>query len=535
MHTTRAFRALTVAAGAAVLAACTLGDPDGEGAAPAAGAAGGESAEHTFVAGTGTVPHLNPQIIVSPSIDMVTGGMYEALVRLTDTYEVVPWLARDWEIADGGRRVTLTLEEGVTWHDGEPFTAEDVVFNIEELVPYQAYGAGLVESIDTVEAPDDHTVVMTFAEPYGPVMEVLSLQRMLPKHLYEGTDYLDNPANMAPVGTGPFEFENFAEGQEISMRAYEDYWKGEVEVDRLIYVIQNDTNAGALSLIAGDTMVGGVGQGMLEQVRAAEHLELTQRGQLPRQFIFTMNADVPELQDPEVRRLVYQSVNRSQVAEVALPEISYEPTSMYPDELGWIDPGIDYREEFPYDPDAINARLDELGYGRDENGNRFSLRLHLMSMTAEARAVGAVIESSMAEVGIAVELVGEETNVFMENVYQRRDFDTAIVEATLGVDPSLGITRWYHCLSEPVDAENPSGICDEQLQEAVDAALQTTDQAERAEHFRTVQERAAEVMMAGPLVFHTPFSAYNSAEWEGLGSPDGLTGGADWTAVSPRE
>src|SRR5690606_30297883 len=247
------------------------------------------------------------------------------------------------------------------------------------------------------------------------------------------------------------------------------------------------------------------------------------------------NADVPELQDPEVRRLVYQSVNRSQVAEVALPEISYEPTSMYPDELGWIDPGIDYREEFPYDPDAINARLDELGYGRDENGNRFSLRLHLMSMTAEARAVGAVIESSMAEVGIAVELVGEETNVFMENVYQRRDFDTAIVEATLGVDPSLGITRWYHCLSEPVDAENPSGICDEQLQEAVDAALQTTDQAERAEHFRTVQERAAEVMMAGPLVFHTPFSAYNSAEREGLGGPDGVTGGADWTAVSPRE
>ncbi|NEE00459.1 ABC transporter substrate-binding protein [Phytoactinopolyspora halotolerans] len=529
-HRRRIQKFALVATTAAAMAACSFSDPDtSAGAGPDAG---GGDGEHTFVAATGTVPHLNPQIIVSPSVNAAAGNMLETLVRMNDSYELVPWLAREWEVSDDGRTVTLLLQEGVTWHDGEPFTSADVKFNFEEVMEYQSYGGDLTESIDSVDTPDDHTVVVHLSQPYGPFMEVLTQQYLLPEHLYEGTDILDNPANMEPVGTGAFVFESFAEGQEITMTANPDYWRGDVDVDRLVYVTMKDTNATALALLAGEVYLGGAGQGMLDQIEADENLDVTQNGQLGRQFIVTMNSEVEELSDPAVRRLVYSAIDRAQVAEIALPGIATEPISMYPEELGWIEPEVDYRDEFRYDPDAIGAALDDAGYPRGEDGFRFTIRLHFMSTTAESRAVAEVMKSSMAEVGINLDLHGQDVNVFTENVYQKRDFDLAIVEATLGVDPSLGITRWYECNPEKADAQNPSGICDEEIQQAADDALRAADQDDRAEHFRTIQDRAAELMISAPIVFHTAQTVYNSALWDGLGSPDHLVG-TDWTNVTP--
>ncbi|WP_129670003.1 ABC transporter substrate-binding protein [Phytoactinopolyspora endophytica] len=520
------------------LAACSLGDTDTSAGGSADGSGGSDGSSdsdgRTLVAGTGTVPHLNPQIIVSPSVNAAAGGMLETLVRMNDSYELVPWLAREWEISDDGRTVTLMLEEDVSWHDGEPFTSEDVKFNFEEVMQYQSYGGALTESVDSVEVPDDHTVVVNLSQPYGPFMEVLTQQYLLPKHIYEGTDVLENPANMEPVGTGAFVFESFSEGQEVTMTANPDYWGGEVGVDRMVYVIMKDTNATALAMLAGEIHMGGAGQGMLDQIEADENLDVTQNGQLGRQFIFTMNNDMEELSDPAVRQLVYSAIDRAQVAEIALPGISVAAASMYPEELNWIEPGVDYREEFAYDVDAINTGLDEAGYPRGDDGFRFTIRLHFMSTTAESRAVAEVMKSSMAEVGINLDLNGEDVNVFTENVYQKRDFDTAIVEATLGVDPSLGITRWYECNPEKANAQNPSGVCDEELQEAADNALRTAGQDERAEYFRTIQDRAAELMISAPIVFHTARSVFNTTLWNGLGSEDHLVG-TDWTTVTPNE
>ncbi|MGO2110259.1 MAG: ABC transporter substrate-binding protein [Pseudoclavibacter sp.] len=505
-----------------VLTGCTFGDPEAT--------AGGDE-EATFVAGTGSVPHLNPQIIVSPSVNNVAGSMLEPLVRMNDTFEIVPWLAKEWEVAGDGMSFTLHLEEDVRWHDGEPFTSDDVKFNIEEVMQFQSHGSALVESVENVETPDEHTVVVEFSEPYGPVMQVLSLQYILPKHIYGGTDIIENPANMEPVGTGAFVFESFKEGDEVTLTANPDYWKGDVEIDRMVWVTMGDTNATALALLAGEFAVGGAGQGMLDQIRADPDLETTQNGQLPRQFVMTMNADSPELADPAVRALVYQAVNREEVTSTALPEVSVMPKSMYPEQLSWIDAGVDYDERFPYDPEAIGAALDEAGYPLGEDGFRFTIRLNFMSSTSESKAVAQVLKASMAEVGINLDLVGEDVAVFTENVYQKRDFDVAIVEATLGVDPSLGITRWYECNPEKANAENPSGVCDEELQAAADAALHTADEAERAQHFQTIQDRALELMISAPIAFSVPFSVYNQAQWEGLGS--NLVGN-DWTEVKPK-
>ncbi|GAA4415940.1 ABC transporter substrate-binding protein [Georgenia halophila] len=539
MRGQRKFRAGIAAAAAFMItvAGCTLGDPEaagGDDGSGGGGDGGGDGGGGTIIMSTGTVPHLNPQVVVSPSVNQVAGTMLETLVMMKDNYEVVPKLAKDWEFSEDGLSVTLHLQEGVEWHDGEPFTSEDVQFNFEEVMEYQSYGAGLVEVVDSVETPDEHTVVVHLTEQYGPFMQTLTSQYILPKHIYEGTDILTNPANRKPVGTGPFVLEAFREAEEVTVTANPDYWGGDIQPDRLVFPIMTDTNAATLALLAGELDMGGAGQGMMDQIQENPDLEVSTAGSLPQQFIFTMNTKVPELQDPEVRRLVYAAADRQQVSETVLPDNSEVPTSIFPEALAWAsDPAVDYREEFAYDVDAINAGLDEAGYPRGDDGTRFTLRVHFMSPLAEVRAAAEVMKASMAQVGINLKLVGEQTNVFTEHVYTDREFDTAIVWSTLGSDPSIGLTRWWACNPEKDAAENPSGVCDEEMQASIDAAMHRTDQEERAEHFRAMQARASELMISAPIVFLLPQDVYNTTRWSGLAGDDLV--GIDWTEVAPVE
>src|SRR5690606_713086 len=123
------------------------------------------------------------------------------------------------------------------WHDGEPFTADDVKYNLEEVVPLQPLGPPLTDNIGSIEVPDDLTVVIKLATPFAPVLEALTNQVMLPTHIYEGTDVTTNPANLAPVGTGPFKFNEFLPGDRIVVDRYDDYWGAQGAADQIVFKI----------------------------------------------------------------------------------------------------------------------------------------------------------------------------------------------------------------------------------------------------------------------------------------------------------
>ena len=152
----------------------------------------------------------------------VAGNIYEGLLRYTTDLEPVPQLAESWEVSDDGRTWTFHLREGVTWHDGEPFTADDVVFSADvfhrELNPS---ARAVLQHIESIEAVDDHTVEFTLAEPFGPFL--ISFEAgtftMVPRHLYEGTDFRNNEANNHPIGTGPFSYVSGSPNQKYTVEA----------------------------------------------------------------------------------------------------------------------------------------------------------------------------------------------------------------------------------------------------------------------------------------------------------------------------
>lgn len=524
-------RKVTAVGGVLALIATGCGTSDNDGI---------ESSDRLFIEIIGGEPDLlNPQLSTSPNVRRFAHSTFETLVGINSDAEVFPLLARDWEFSDDNLEVTFRLEEGVTWHDGEPFTSSDVQFNFEEIFPLDSLGAELVERIDSIETPDDHTVTLRLSSEYGPLLENLATQFMLPEHIYESGDPLSNSANMEPVGTGPFEFVSFSPGEEINLVRNEDWWRGEIEVDRLIYQIVGDTNARALSLTSGEVDAAVLDPTRQAEVESDPDVQQLQQGEFPAMIFAAFNTRNEPLDDPEVRRLLYSAIDRERISEVALYGLATPATSFMSPVMGWAEhPNIDFDEAFALDIDAINQGLDEAGYPRQDNGIRFTLDVRYITGLADVDPGIDVIRSTMESVGVEVNLVSGVNMVFIESVYQENDFDLAI-HAARGAelsDPNLGLAQWYVCNPENLVGSNPTGFCDEDMDEAAEEALSVADPQLRADHLYDLQELAAEEMFHAPIVWSDVFlPTVNMARWSGLDDPDHAVGGVNWLALEWNE
>lgn len=495
---------------------------------------GSEPEERIYVQALGADPQsFNAQLTSGASPTAFSAQIMDTLIRISDEYELSPGLAEEWELSDDGMLLTLTLREGVTWHDGEPFTAEDVKFNLEEIVELQTFGAALAARIASVEVVDERTVEVRLSETYGPVLETLALQYMLPKHLYEGTDYVTNPANMAPVGTGPMVFVSFQSGSEVILEKNPDYWDGEVMVDRAIFPVMSDPNSRALALFAGEVDQAGLDPAQLSQAEGRDDISQMTGGGFPQVVTAMFNGVGGQLDDPRLRQLVFSALDRTEITDVALGGRGTPAQTFFPPELEWaVNDDIDFSEDFPRDVDAINDALDEAGYPVGADGYRFVLDARYITELTEVESTAEMAAAQLEEVGIKLNLVGSASAVFTEKVYAESDFDIAFLRSTLGADPSIGIVRWYDCNPEKAAASNPSGVCDPVIEESAAAALSSTDREVRGEAFRTLQERAKELMIYAPLAWYSGWlPSINTSRWSGLDEQMPATNLTPWTTM----
>lgn len=532
MNTTRIRRSgvlAAVLAGALALTGCT-GGPEVE--------QSDDGIERVYVQAVGGDPvtfGMNAQFSSAPISQLMSAQMMDTLIFLADDYELTPGLAESWEVSEDGLELTLTIRQGVSWHDGEPFTAEDVKFNFDEIVPLQVYGGPLAQRIESTEVVDEETVVVTLNAPYGPLLEAVATQFMIPQHLYEGTDYLTNPANNEPVGTGPFVFDSYSSGEQVVLVKNPDYWGGDTEVDKLVYTTLPDANTRAVSLFAGEIDQAAIDASQQERVLEDPNTELLEGGLFGQVVVAMFNANTPYLQDAEVRQAIFSALDREAIAETALSGLADPATGFFPDSLDWAkSPDIDFDEDFPRDVDEIEEVLDDAGYPRGADGTRFTLRLNYITPLTEVGATVELAQSQLAEVGIATEILGTSGAIFNEQTYTNSDFDIAFLRTSLGPDPSVGITRWYVCNPDKVAATNPSGICDEDIDAAADAALATTDQAERGEAFQELQERARDLMFYGTLAwYYGANGTVNTTRWEGQDIKPAMTSRMPWFDMTP--
>ncbi|WP_158228398.1 ABC transporter substrate-binding protein [Pseudonocardia sp. MH-G8] len=520
----RSLAALVV--GVCVLSACSGG--------------GGTQADRPYVYAVGGDPMtlgLNAQFVSAPISLLFSAQIMDPLIALSDDYELSPGLAERWEVSADGLDLTLHLRSGVTWHDGEPFTAEDVKFNFEEIVPIQTYGALLAERIESVEITDPTTVTVHLTTPFGPLLETVASQFMLPKHIYEGTDYVTNQANKEPIGTGPMMFDSYTSGQEVVLTRNPDYWGGEVQVQRGVFTVIPDANARAEALLAGEIDEALLDPSQHARVSANENTRLLEHGIFPQSVVAMFNTQTPQLSDPAVRAAIFAALDRDAIVENALTGLGTPANGFVPPEIDWaVNPEVDFDQDYPRDLDAINRTLDEAGFERGPDGTRFALKVLYITPLTEVGKTVEMAQSMLGEIGIAVEIVGTSGAVFNETVYPESDFDLAFLRTSLGPDPSLGIARWYECNEEKATAQNPSGVCDPEIDAAIAAALDTSDRAERGEALKRMQARAAELMYFAPLAwFDGAYTTISTARWQGQDGAQAPPERRAWMTMTPAE
>ncbi len=339
--------------------------------------------------------NLNPAMVASNGVFFISSKIVEPLAEMA--YDgLKPLLATKWEGAADGMSITFTLREGVTWHDGAPFTSADVAFSAMQVwKPLQNLGRSIFANLDAVDTPDAVTAVFRFSKP-TPVQLIENalpvVTSVLPRHLYEGTEIKDNPLNMAPVGTGPFKFGEHQAGQFYRLTRNDAYWdKGAPHVDELIFRVLPDRAAAANSLEAGEIQMAAfsmVPLVELDRLGKIDGLEVVTKGYegLTYQLTVEINHRREQVGKLAVRQAIAHAIDKQFVLDTIFLGYAAKATGPVPANA----PAFytDAVTAYDFDVAKANALLDAAGYPKDASGVRFAIDLLPAPFFAETRQFG---------------------------------------------------------------------------------------------------------------------------------------------------
>ncbi len=449
----------------------------------------------TMVIATGNDPgQFNPGVTTAGGTHMVTGNIYNGLLLLDEAFNPQPDLAESWTVSPDGTTYTFNLARGVTWHDGQPFSSADVKFTFEEvLLKYHARTkAGLEKVLAGVDAPDPATVVMRFNQPYGPLLQRLDVVEaaILPRHIYQGADIQNHPANQSPVGTGPFRFAEYSRGESVRLVRNPTYFKsGLPYLDELVFRIIPQTNTAILAFEQGEVDYLSVGASpdlaRLERLPGVM-VAYTSAGSGGSncQETLVFNTRKPPFDQVGVRQAFAYAINRQQLLDQVRFGYGRVAFSAISSALSWAhNPNV---SRYAFDPARANELLDQAGYPRSGGGSRFSVTFpHATSFARHAE----VIRLNLSDVGVEAVLQPLEVNAANETVYVRWDYDFGIGSYCNGPDPEIGVTRFYTTSNiQPIPFANASAYSNPRIDALFTQAAGTVDRAQRAALYAEIQE-----------------------------------------------
>ena len=266
------------------------------------------------------------------------------------------------------------------FHDGHPMTADDVIFSITKFhTELSPRARPIFSKIKEATAPDPHTVVLTLATPFEPFLLMFDVTAcaIVPKHIYDGTDYRTNPANQNPIGTGPFQFVEWQRGNFIRMKRFDDYWvPGQPYLDEIIYRIIPDSQSRALALQTGQvqlTQANDIEPFDVPRFRALPNLEVELNGwEYASQLSWIeINHRVKPLDDVRVRQAINLAIDRNFIRDRLWFGIGKQATGPISSTTKFYDPEV---AKLPaYDPNRRDELLDAAGLKPDAKGVRFTI------------------------------------------------------------------------------------------------------------------------------------------------------------------
>lgn len=445
-------------------------------------------------------------------------SMVEGLVTTDENNVYIPVLAKEIPTEENGLVVrnedgtldmTWRLQEGVRWHDGEPFTSEDVCFTWRFVSSdgSSVYNRDLYLAILECLMPDEHTVVFRWEGVRGYYAGLF--EAVLPEHVlgHMTTEEIINyvPYNRGDelVGTGPFRFVEWRAGEYIRATRNDDYWRGPdyPSIDDVIWAFIPDSNTRLNAMKAGQYHYGQVDPAQLSEVVALDEYQvhlISTNGFM--HFDGSLNTERSRalFGDADARKAIGHAIDRQAIAEqlmqgaVTIAESPLNPTSPYHN------PSVTARE---YDPGRSRQILDQAGWVpasdgiRVRNDMRFSFEVLNRAGSAERIAIAQVIQAQLKEVGIEVTFKTLESAAWTQ-AWRDRDWEALVSAWFLPADPSL--TGQYACDG----SNNYTGHCEPEIDEALRRSDASLDFEERKQALDEAQVLLAESDRFVPIYYN---------------------------------
>jgi peptide/nickel transport system substrate-binding protein len=309
---------------------------------------------------------------------IATGGLfnsatmmwvYDTLARRDENLEIIPWAAESWEWVDS-LTLDVILREGMTFHDGQPVSVDDLVFTVEyaQANAFPTWNA-ILSRIASVEKQDDRTVRFNLSAPFAPfVGNILTALYIVPMHIWEGVSDPNTFENPSPIGSGPFKFGEWRKNESWSFLRNEDHFRAP-KVDVLVAVIPTpETLIGLLEtqeLDGTGTYLRGDSQ--IDSVTALPHMEVVTTATLSLQSVYMDTSKLPG-SDPAFRRAIHHLVPKARLLDAVAGKGGglVADANFLPPDHAWYQSGL---PNYEFDPDQAHAVLEEAGYTWDEDGN----------------------------------------------------------------------------------------------------------------------------------------------------------------------
>lgn len=473
-----------LAAGALLLTACGGGDDGG------AGGAGEPQAGGDLVMVRADDPTtLMPTDPSDNAAIWAIQNIFDTLVVASDDgKEIEPGLATEWEQSEDKLTWTFTLREGVTFHNGDPVTVDDVKFSLDRATDPDLPFGSLNEQIESVETPDESTVVVQTKVPWSPLPADLALfaNSIVPKDFAQMSE---EEFAEHPIGSGPFAFDSWTKGQTLKLAKNPDYWEeGKPYLDSVTFNTVPDSNTRAQQVLGDQAQINEFPPySTIEGLEGTPNVQVETFESSKINYI-NLNNKVEPLDDVHVRRALSMALDRKSMIDAVTYGHAVEATTFMSPALWGHDPTI---EGLSYDMEMAKAEL-----AKSDHPDGFELELTIGSGDPDSAAIGQIAQEAFAELGVELVINPVDPATARQN-RMNGNFEMLTGYATTDIidpDQMVGfLVRGGNRIN--------SGYANDELDKAASAAAQTDDQAEREKYYSTIQQIATEEAALIPLYY----------------------------------
>jgi len=462
-----------------------------------------ENARDTIVMAIDTNPTtMHPFKQYSGSDMLINQTIYDPLLFYAKgATEPTYMLAEAVDIDESGTVYTFTLRQGVKFHNGNDFTAEDVVYSFELMVELSAYNKSWSSKVVDIEATDDYTVVMTLDTPFAPFLHYFENFYICDKDYMEeaGEDF------ETPIGTGPYMFVSASSNDQYTFKAFEDYWGGAPSIENVIYKVITEPSTNVMALQTGEIdCTYSMPASSYAEIEADSNFTLTPVPVNCLEMAF-FNTDVAPFDNVLVRQAISYAVDRELLSDVLYEGMGTVATTFItPSATGYsaATTGLEYNLE------KAKELMAEAGYA-----DGIDTAYTIMAANAKTQTMAEIVQQAMSNIGftnVSVEVV--ETAAFNQRL-SSGEYQCGTVASGPATTDASACSTYFLADS----TKNYANVVDEEILDWFEQAEKSTDSEERLELYAKIDQKIIDQAYYCPLGYRVSIFAYNSSELEDIG------------------